>query len=123
MKKDPTDEKVKAQRTKLQNRAMHLYFTLLAKALNDSGLDMKKVLKPTVEISWTKQNVKEYLWRPIQDALKLKKSTTELNTAEVSEVWEVLNRHFGEKFGIHVDFPHIENTDEYLSSLEKKYGI
>lgn len=111
-------EEKEQSRTPLQNKALHLYFTLLATELNDAGLDMKKVLKPSVDISWTKENIKEYLWRPIQEALKLKKSTTELTTAEVSQIWEVLNRHLGEKFGIHQVFPSVEQTKDYLLSLE-----
>ena len=105
------------QRTVIQNRALHLYFELLAIELNNAGLDMKKVLKPSIDISWTKENVKEYLWRPIQEALKLKKSTTELTSKEVNEVYEILNRHISEKFGIHQFFPSEEQTMEYLQSF------
>lgn len=111
---------IKRKRTSLQNRSLHLFFNLLADELNLSGYDMKKVLKPSVDISWTKENVKEYLWRPIQEALKLKKSTTELTTKEMQEVWEILNRHLGEKLGVHVSFPSNEQTREYLNSLEQK---
>lgn len=107
------------KRTSLQNRSIHLFMTLLAKELNESGYDMKAVLKPSVDISWTKENIKEYIWKPVQHALKLKKSTTDLTTAEVSQVWEHINRHFGEKFGIHVKFPSIEQTKEYIKSYDK----
>lgn len=120
--KNKTEEKTERQRTLLQNRSLHLFFTLLATELNDAGLDMKKVLKPSVDISWTKENIKEYLWRPIQTALKMKKSTTALSTAEISQVWEVLNRHLGDKFGVHVPFPSEEQTKEYLASFNKNYG-
>ena len=34
-----------------------------------------------------------------------KGSTTELNRVELSDVVDVLNRHLGEKLGIHVPFP------------------
>lgn len=105
-------------RTNSQNKALHLFCDLLAKELNMAGLDMKTVLKPEVDIPWTKQTVKDYLWRPIQKALTTKQSTTELDTAEPSEVWEILNRHLGEKFGVEVPaFPSQEQTKEYLESI------
>lgn len=112
--------KTSTKRSESQNKAMHLYFTMLADELNGAGLDMKHVLKPSVEISWTKENVKEYIWKPIQKALKLKDSTSKLDTKEVSMVWEIINRHFGTKFGIHVPFPTEEQTQEYLNSIQKK---
>ena len=81
---------------------------MLADELNDAGLDMKKVLKPGVEIPWTKDSIKEYIWRPIQQAQINKKSTTELTTKEIDSVFDTINRHLGEKFGIHVPFPSID---------------
>lgn len=93
------------QRTITQNKAMHLYFTLLANSLNDAGLDMKKVLKPSIDINWTPEAVKEYLWKPIQDAMFQKDSTTKLNTKQVGQIYEVLNRHLGEKLEVHIPFP------------------
>jgi hypothetical protein len=93
------------QRTITQNKAMHKYFELLASELNDAGLTMRKVLKPEIDIDWTPEAVKSYLWKPIQDALYQKNSTTELNRKQVSLVFETLNRHLGTKLGIHVPFP------------------
>ena len=98
----------KKQRTGKQNAAMHVYFKELATILNDSGLDMKKVLKPSVDIPWTEESVKEHLWKPIQEAALHKESTTELETHEVDKVYDILNRHLGEKFGVFCDFPSIE---------------
>ncbi len=96
------------QRSLKQNNSLHLYFQLLADALNDAGLDMKKVLKPGVDISWTMGSVKEYLWRPIQKFLLRKSSTTKLKTDEIDRVYDHLNRHLGEKFGLeNIPFPNI----------------
>jgi hypothetical protein len=92
-------------RTSTQNKALHLYFELLADELNSAGLDMKKTLKQTVDIPWSKETVKDYLWRPIQNAQLEKESTTELTTDEINKVYEVLNRHLGDKLQIHVPFP------------------
>ena len=71
-------------RTIRQNAALHKYFVRLFNALNDAGLDMRKVLKPEIEIPWTLSSVKEYLWRPVQRIMLEKESTTELETSAVS---------------------------------------
>ncbi len=96
------DEK---QRTLRQNSALHLYFKELADELNSVGLDMKKTLKPEIEILWTPESIKEYLWKPVMEAMYIKKSTTELSTKEMTKVYEVLDKHLGEKHGVHVEFP------------------
>lgn len=97
--------KEEQQRTIQQNKAMHKYFELLAKALNDAGYDMKKTLKQEVEIPWTKEMVKEHLWRPIQEIMLAKHSTTEMDTKGPSEIYAVLDRHLSSKTGVHVEFP------------------
>lgn len=103
------DKKEQKQRTLNQNRALYLYFTHLAAALNASGFDMKRTLKQDAEIPWTPELVKEFLWRPLQNALLNKESTTELTTKEIDEVLDVLTRHLGEKLGISVEFPSVDS--------------
>lgn len=93
------------QRTIAQNRSLHLYFTLLAEELNQAGYDMRRTLKPGVDIPWGSNTVKEYLWKPIQNAQLMKQSTTELTTKEIDKVYDVLNRHLGEITGVSVPFP------------------
>lgn len=102
------EPKTYPQRTKQQNKALHVLFALLAEELNGAGLDMRKTLKPEVEIPWSAATAKEYLWRPIQQAQLNKKSTTELTTKEIDEVFDTINRYLGEKFSLHVPFPSIE---------------
>ena len=92
------------QRTSKQNRSLHKFCTMLAQVLNEEGLTMTKILKEGVEIEWTKESVKKYLWKPLQDIMFDKESTTELNTDQVSKVYKVLNRHMALK-GVHVPFP------------------
>lgn len=103
-----------------QRKALHVYFGLLADALNSSGLDMKKVLKPEIDIPWSKLTIKEYIWRPVMKAQVIKQSITELNTDEVGKIWETINRHLGEKFGIHEPFPTIEQIEKTLNIKTKK---
>jgi len=93
------------KRTNKQNAAIHVFFALLAKELNESGLDMKRVLKEETDIPWTSDLVKEYLWKPIQKAALDTTSTTKLDRIQVSHVYDILTRHLGQKFGISVPFP------------------
>lgn len=95
------------QRTLTQNAALHLYFSLVAETLNDAGLDMRVVLKPEVEIPWSKDTIKDFLWRPIQRFQLGKESTTELTTKEIDQIFDTMNRHLA-KHGVHEDFPSIE---------------
>lgn len=92
-------------RTLKQNKAIHKYFSLLSEEFNNAGLSMTKVLKPGIDIDWTPEMIKKYLWKPVQDTMLDKKSTTKLNTKEVSKIYETLNRLTAQKFGISVVFP------------------
>lgn len=94
-------------RTNQQNKALHLFFEMLATSLNDAGLDQRKVLKPSISIPWTKVAIKDQLWRPIQQALYDKFSTTDLlKQQEIDTIHATLMRHLGEKFGVeHIPFP------------------
>jgi len=95
-------------RTLNQNSASHLAFKLIADVLNDSGLDQRKVLKENIQIPWSQDSVKEMLFKPVMKAVTGKDSTTTLSTTEMSEVYDVLMQHLGERFGIYVPFPHHE---------------
>jgi hypothetical protein len=92
-------------RTTTQNKALHKYYSLLSDALNEAGYDMKKTLKESAEIPWTAEAVKLNIWKPVQDAMLDKKSTTELETTEVDEIYKVVDRHLSQKTGVHVEFP------------------
>jgi hypothetical protein len=88
------------QRTKKQNSALHVFCQLLADLLNASGLDQRKVLKPAIEIPWDGKSVKEKMWKPLQEALINKASTTEADRTEYSKVHEVLAHHMATKHGV-----------------------
>lgn len=93
-------------RTLKQNSALHKYFTLVAEALNNSGLTIVKTLK--ADVTWSPLSVKESLWRPLQEIALRKKSTTELSKQDIDKVYDLMNLALGKKFGIHVPFPAIE---------------
>lgn len=98
------------QRTSQQNKSLHKFCELLAEALNEAGYEMKAVLAvKQVDIPWNKDRVKDVLWKPLQEAMTGKESTTELNTVDPSEIYEVLNRHISQNFGVHVPWPSEES--------------
>jgi len=96
------------QRTLQQNKALHLMFKQLADMLTESGFDMKATLKPEIDIMWTPENIKEYVWRPLQKAMLQKESTTELTTNEIDKVFAIVSKVIGERTGLTINFPSIE---------------
>jgi len=109
-------DKIHNKRTIPQNNAMHLYFQLLADELNNAGYEMKSVFEvKDTDVEWSGTTIKECLWKPIQKAMTGKDSTTEISKDEVDKIFETLNRHIGENFGIHIPFPSIE--EQINSSL------
>ena len=109
------------QRTKLQNKALHLFCNKLATELNSKGYYVQVVLKPTYELRWDTQTIKEHLWKPIQKALLNKGSTTELDTSEITKVHHELMVVLQDKLPEldFIDFPSQEQTESYLKSFEK----
>lgn len=100
----------KSKRTMFQNNALHLWYELVAQELNNAGYTVQLVLKEKIDIDWDKDKFKTLLWHPAQEAILNKKSTTELRkTEDIDKVYEHLNRHLGEKFGVHIPFPNDEN--------------
>ena len=106
-------------RTAQQNRALHKYFSLVAEALSDAGLDVKKTLRS--DVPWSPDSVKDMMWRPLQEALLGKKSTTALKKNEIDQVYDVMNRVLSTRYGVHVPFPSLDNLlfDERLKNLDQ----
>ena len=113
--------KHRERRTDQQNKALHLYFTQVAEALNDAGLTLEKVVKNfKMEHEWSGATVKELLWREAQKYAVNKHSTTELDKfEEIEKVYDIVNR-FLASIGVEsIPFPSVESENE---SLRKKIG-
>jgi len=96
----------KKTRTSLQNRSLHLLFTWMAESLNEKGkLFSRDFFKKDFETEWNSEMVKLLLWRPIMQAHCGKTSTTKLDTKEVGEIAEIIQRNFSAKLGIDLTFP------------------
>jgi hypothetical protein len=88
------------QRTDHQNAALHLFFRQLAQAMQDADIDLKKLVEAkAVSVPMTEEMVKSVIWKPIQQTMYGKLSTTELDRAkEISDIYDVVNRHMIENF-------------------------
>ena len=95
------------QRTILQNAALHLFFNNLAQELNEGGQEYKfqYFIKKEVDIPWSAQLVKELIWRPVQEAMFNISSTSDAKTVEYVKVYDVINRHLSNEYGINVAWP------------------
>jgi hypothetical protein len=99
---------MKKQRTNQQNKAIHLWFKLIADECQKDGITIDMIVGKNIELIATPYLLKEYYWRPIQKYLYGKKSTTQLTTKEIDKIYDVANKLIGENTGIHIPFPSIE---------------
>ena len=111
------EEKV-SKRTGQQNRALHLYFRLVADALNSAGLTIQETLKHQMDIEWNEYRVKELIWRQAQKKYLGKASTVELNKVqEIDELYDHVNRYLGTLGVENIPFP----TKEQLNALDPSF--
>lgn len=96
-------EDVSKKRTLTQNAALHLWFRQLADELVERKVDVRAFYKKP--IYFNEKLVKMLIWQDVMKIMTGKTHTSDLTTSEVSEVWEVLNKHLGETQGIHIPFP------------------
>jgi hypothetical protein len=107
-------------RTLTQNSSIHKYCEQLSDAFNDAGLDMETVLAKGTKIPWRMYTVKEFIWHTVMFPMTGKDSTTKLLTKEVGDIYEVVNRHISETFGVFVPWP-CEST-LMDKSMKDNYG-
>ena len=99
---------VEMQRTGQQRKSIEKYCDLVAKAMNDSGESVQTVFTAPVEI--THQNIKEYMFKVVMTALYPDKtSTTELDSDQVTKVYDNMHRIVAERYGINVEWPSVES--------------
>lgn len=110
------DDKV---RTLSQNKALHLYCSRLAEAMNIAGYDQAHPEFENVTSEWTMYSVKEKLFKPILEAMEGKESTAEASTLDYDKVHRSLNRWTSTHLGISVDFPNRYGPSDY-AEIEKQ---
>jgi len=94
------------QRTLTQNRALHKYFEQVATEARTTGVTFSDFirLRPKFEMQWSPERVKE-VWRGVQELMYGKKSTAQLTSKEIDQVYDVVNKGLGEIMGFNIPFP------------------
>ena len=92
--------------TPRQRRAFELWVRFLADELLRLGFDMRTL---KIEIEPSPENVRENIVKSTMNKMYGYKSTDEMTPAQLNELYDTLNKAFGQTFGIHVPFPSIES--------------
>lgn len=97
------------KRSSQQNKSLHVLFQNISFELNRIGMEFTfhGIKGMEIQTTYTPEIVKEFIWRPLQNAMLDKQSTTKLTTSEINAIFEVLAKWFSEK-GVIIEFPSIE---------------
>lgn len=95
------------RRTDAQNNSIHLYLSWVARELINKGYTIQDVVEKIrkAEITPTTENLKEVMWKPMQQAVLKTKSTRELSKTDVDEVYAPLSMWLSKEFQIDLPFP------------------
>lgn len=98
------------KRSSQENKALHVFFQNISFELNRLGREFtfRGIKGMEIETTYTPEIVKEFIWKPLQNALLSKSSTTELTHQDISMIFEILGKWFAEN-GIEISFPSIES--------------
>lgn len=78
---------------------MWLWFKLVAGFLNSQGDSFEYTIITPKKIPFTDELIHEHVWKPILQAWCEKNSTTDMDTAEVSEIYTIICAHFATEKG------------------------
>lgn len=97
------------KRSSQQNKSLHVLFQNISFELNRLGMEFtyNGIKGIEIQTTYTPEIVKEFLWKPLQNALLKKESTTKLTTQDINMIFEILGKYFSEK-GVVIDFPSAE---------------
>lgn len=109
-------------RTTLQNASLHKFCSDVANQAKENGLTMQTILAQSIEVEPTPELIKSIL-REIGKTMYGKTSTADWTTKEMTEIYEIFNRFWGEKFSLHCPWPSLDSlmlrniTDEPYEAL------
>jgi len=105
------------KRTLKQNRALHVWFSELARECNNAGIDQRVMVK-NLRVDVTETSLKD-IFRSIGFAKFGKESTADLTTKELVNCYDEMLRMLAEE-GIELSFPSYQDTDGYIQSLNEE---
>ena len=96
------------QRSDQQRKAIELYCKRVAEAMDEAGESVQTVFTMPVQI--TQENIKECMFKVVMHAMYPEKtSTTELDSDQVTKVYDNMQRLVADRYKINVEFPSIES--------------
>lgn len=98
------------KRTVQQNKRLHQWMRELSEEFNNRGLYVQQVLKPTWEIEWTEDLVKDNIIRPLAEAVAKTDKTSELSKEQLQKILDTVDKNLLQKFDIDLPFSH-EDTN------------
>ena len=103
-------ENLPKKRSSQENKALHVLFQNIAYELNRLGLEFtfRGIKGMDIQTTYCPEIVKQFLWKPLQDALLKKESTTQLTHNDIELIFEILGKWFAEN-GVEINFPSIES--------------
>jgi hypothetical protein len=110
---------IKKTRTNLVNRALHLYFTNAAYALLEVGHNFiytDSMTGEMMEIPYTSDLFKTWIWKPLQETMFKIESTTKLETHMINDILTVLTPWLSKKNKL-VKFPN--KFDQMIEQMNK----
>ena len=94
-------------RTLKQNRAYHMWLTMIANRLNAENITTQQVLKPNIH--WDGEKVKQMFTRPLIKVMFGVNTSAKLKKGDFDTLINTMTKAFGER-GVQLpDFPSIEN--------------
>jgi len=109
----------KKTRTLTQNKALHKWFELISDELNDQGETFHYfgVSGKEFEMRFTPEIVKDFIIKPIIKTMFKHDSTTKLDTKQINEVIDVINKFMSSK-GVYLPFPSIQSLIDNQHNLK-----
>ena len=82
-------ENLPVKRSTQQNKALHVLFQNISFELNRLGREFtfKGIKGMDIQITYTPEIVKDFIWKPLQNAMLSKSSTTELTTQDIETIF------------------------------------
>ena len=109
-------------RSKKQNSSLHKYCTDLAHDLDAAGFEQREVIdlfKPAFNIPWTMEAIKN-IFREVAKAMYDVKSTAELDTTQIQEVYRVVDARISEITSIRCEWPSEESLRHEREGMVRK---
>lgn len=104
------------RRTSRQNRSCHLWFSMLADELNAKHFDMRALIRKDIEMPWTAYAIKEYLFRPLLREMFGKKSTTQITTNEMNDIFDIITKVIAERTNGECEYVPFPSMEELMIS-------